>query len=743
MPVLSLLLSCAESPTADVPSSARLSRPSLVLLTLDTTRPDRLGSYGHDAAVTPHLDRLAAEGIRFGRAYSVAPLTTPAHASMMTGLYPSRHGVHSNGDATLDAEFQTLAELAADAGWATGASVAAFVTTRVWGLDQGFGHYADRIEATGAGRGERWGRERPADAVVDDAIAWLEQLPEGTPFVLWVHVYDPHDPYDPPEPWASTMSDPYDGELAFVDAEVGRLRTAVEAASTAGGTAWIVAGDHGEALHGEHGERTHGTWVYDPTMRIPLFFRGPLPGTGRVESTVTVSNVDVMPTALGLLGLPKPADLDGVDLSPALTSAMPPRPPVYMESEAPLRRFGFHPELAAAEGAFKLLATPSPRLYDVDADPGESEDLLPIHPERAARLKEAVDAVQSRRVDPDGLAAGPELTARLAALGYIAGPAEVGGTFEGLPDAKDERARIDRVEAARALHAEPDRAIPAWRDILTEHPALGEARLALAALLTRTGSLADAEAVLRDGVAQQEDSILLRAHLAEVLSLRGRTEEALLLLESVHAQVPRDDLARVGMLRTLAALGRTDEARARGAAWLVDDPDRRALQAAVGVIEAATGDPDTARPLLLASLEDGIARQGVHRALGLLSLARGDLDGVLFHLTRESEAWPSDHRTRWELGNALMRSERWDEAAAEYAALVELRPQDIQARRAWAQATFNAGDYPQSERILGPALEAAPGDAQVLLLQANILDKKGDTATARQVFERAKAAAGR
>jgi len=741
--VLSLLLSCTASPPVDVPSAAPPSRPSLVLLTLDTTRPDRLGAYGHRAAVTPHLDQLAAEGVRFGRAYSVAPLTTPAHASMMTGLYPPRHGVHSNGDATLGAELRTFAEVAADAGWATGASVAAFVTTRVWGLDQGFGHYADRIEATGAGRGERWGRERPADAVVDDAIAWLEQLPEGAPFVLWVHLYDPHDPYAPPEPWASTIPDPYDGELAFVDVQVGRLRTAIEAATGDGGTAWIVAGDHGEALEGEHGERTHGTWVYDPTMRIPLFFRGPQAGSGRVEAAVTVSNVDVMPTALGLLGLPVPADLDGVDLSAALTGATPVRPPVYMESEAPLRRFGFHPELAAAEGPFKLIATPSPRLHDVDADPGETRDLLPAHSERVARLRGTVDAVKSRRIATDRLAAGPELTARLAALGYIAGPGAVASTFEGLRDAKDERSLVDRVEAARSLHADPDTAIGAWRAILTEHPTLGEARLALAGLLTRKGSLAEAETVLRDGVVQQDDSVLLQSHLAEVLSLRGRPDEALVLLEAVHARVPRDDLARVGILRALAALGRADEARDRGFAWLEDDPDRRALQAAVGVLEAVVGQPDKARSLLLRSLDDGVARRGVHRALGLLSLAQGELDGVIFHLTRESEAWPADHRTRWELGNALMRARRWDEAAAEYAALAQLRPQDVQARRAWAQAAFNVGDYAQAATILGPALEAAPEDAQVLLLQANILDKQGDTASARKVFERAKAAAGR
>jgi arylsulfatase A-like enzyme/predicted Zn-dependent protease len=714
-----------------------------VLLTLDTTRPDRLGAYGHAAARTPHLDRLAGEGVRFARAYGVAPLTTPAHASMLTGLYPPRHGIHSNGDAALADGFTTLAERARAAGWQTGASVAAFVTTRVWGLDQGFDHYADTIEATSAGRGERWGRERRADAVVDDAIAWLQAREGDAPFVLWVHLYDPHDPYDPPEPWASTVPDAYDGELAFVDAEVGRLRTAVEAAAGPGGAAWIVAGDHGEALDGEHGERTHGTWVYDPTMRIPLFFRGPAPSAGRVDAATTVSNVDVMPTALGLLGLPVPDDLDGVDLSAALHGPTPDRPPVYMESETPWRRFGFHPELAAAEGPHKLLATPSPRLFDVDADPAEARDLGADLPDVGARLRDAVDAAQAGRIDPAGLAAGPELTARLAALGYVAGPGEGGSSFDGLPDAKDQEAFIARVEAARGLAADPAAATRAWRAILAEQPGLGEARLALATLLLRTGQPAEAEAVLREGVGLRPDSTLLRAHLAEVVGARGRPAEALALLEAVQAQVPGDDLARVGILRALVALDRGEEARTRGLAWLHADPDRRALQAAVGALQVQAGEVAAGEALLRRSLEDGVARQGVHRALGLVAVARDDLDDVIHHLTLESEAWPGDPRTRWELGNALMKRQRWDDAAAEYAALVRVQPADTRARRAWAQATFNAGDYAGAAEILGPALAAAPGDPQVLLLHANILDKQGDPAGARAAFERARAAAGR
>ncbi|MEC8425799.1 MAG: sulfatase-like hydrolase/transferase, partial [Myxococcota bacterium] len=695
------------------------------------------------AAHTPHMDALAASGVRFERAYSVAPLTTPAHASMLTGLYPPRHGIHSNGDATLDPRHQTLAEEAAAAGMATGASVAAFVTTRIWGFAQGFEHFADQIEATGAGRGERWGRERRADAVVDDALVWLDGQGPDRPFFLWVHLYDPHDPYDPPAPWSHRLTEPYDGEIAFMDAEIGRLVAGAEAAAGERGVAWILVGDHGEALDGEHGERSHGTWVYDPTMRIPFILRGPRPMAGRVEASQTVSNVDVMPTALGMLGMEPLPDLDGRDLSKALVGPAAKREPVYMESEAPLRRFGFHPELAAAEGPYKLLATPSPRLFDVDADPRETRDLQFDHPTVVLRLQRSVDDIQGRRIEASSLAAGPELTARLAALGYVAGSADTPRAFADLPDAKEQQAFITRVEAARALHADPKAAIDAWKAILSDQPDLGEARLALAALLLRAGATADAERMLREGVAQRPDSTLMRTQLADVIASRGRPEEALVLLEAVHAQVPGDDLARVGILRALAALGRLEDAQRRANAWLSVNPGSRPLQAAMGVLQVQAGQLAIASTLLQRSLEDGVARRGVHRSLGLIALARDDLDGVIHHLTQESAAWPGDARTRWELGNALMRRERWDEAAAEYAALVRLQPSDPGARRAWAQATFNAGDYARAAELLEPALALAPDDSAVLLLHANILDKQGETARAEAVFRQAKAAAGR
>ena len=331
---------------------------------------------------------------------------------------------------------------------------------------------------------------------------WLDGQGPDRPFFLWVHLYDPHVPTIPPRhgptgsPSPTTARSPSWMRRSDDSWQAPRQRPE-------SGASWILVGDHGEALDGEHGS-VRMEPVYDPTMRIPFILRGPRPMAGRVEASQTVSNVDVMPTALGMLGMEPLPDLDGRDLSKALVGPAAKRDPVYMESEAPLRRFGFHPELAAAEGPYKLLATPSPRLFDVDADPRETRDLQFDHPTVVLRLQRSVDDIQGRRIEASSLAAGPELTARLAALGYVAGSADTPRAFADLPDAKEQQAFITRVEAARAS-ADPKAAIDAWKAILSDQPDLGEARLALAALLLRAGATADAERMLREGVAQRPD----------------------------------------------------------------------------------------------------------------------------------------------------------------------------------------------------------------------------------------------
>lgn len=730
-----LLLGCDPSPPA-----APIARPSLVVVTLDTTRADRIGAYGYAGARTPTLDALAAQGARFERAYATVPLTTPSHSSMFSGLYPTRHGVRSNGDAVLPEQVTTLAELLQGGGWRTGAAVGAFVTTRIWNLDQGFDVFLDEVRSPDSAAA-RWARERRAEQVVDDAVAFLGQ--GSGPFFLWVHLFDAHAPYDPPAPWSTELQGrPYDGELAYIDSQLARLQAAVEAQQGPGGTAWIVMGDHGEALRREHGESDHGIFLFDPTMRVPFIVRPAEPLAQPIVVPGAVSGADLMPTALGLLGQPVPADLDGVDLSPALRGQALARGPVYMESLQVQQRYGFYPEVAVAEGELKLIGTPSARLYDLAADPAEEHNLLAERPEDAARLRAALERVQAQTVEAQRMAVSPELSQALEALGYVSG--EGGGApaaFEG-KDAKDHLEVLHRIERARELGRHPSQMAEAeaeWRALVELYPELAEARLGLTRVLGAQGRHAEALAQLDAALAQQPDSAVLRSNRANVLAALDRADEALLELARVLEQVPTDDVARGMTLRLLRESGRSEEALGLALGWLEATPEDHGVQAQAGMLLLAQGDVANAERLLRESLVDGVPRPQVYRSLGLLAGARDQHSAALELFRAELEWFPGAFESRMSLANTLMVLQQWDEAAAEYSSLVSEVPEHLEARRGWAQAVFNTGDYALAAEILAPAVRLAPNDPEVLLLDANLMAKRGDPG-AQARYEQAKAA---
>ncbi len=739
---LTLLAGCGwfEQPVAPP-----VARPSLVLVTLDTTRWDRIGAYGYDKARTPTLDRLAREGARFDRAYSVVPLTTPSHSSMLTGLYPTRHGVRTNGDATLPAELTTLAERLRTEGYRTGASVSAFVTTRMWGLDQGFDAYFDTLPAMAEGARSRWGQERPADQVVDDAIGWLAEGGDE-PFFLWVHLYDAHEPYAPPRKWAEALPGrPYDGEIAFVDEQVGRLREAVDARAP-GRAAWIAIADHGEALSADEPEHTHGLFLFDGTMRIPFIVRPATPlAEPRVVHDVTVSNVDVTPTALGLLGLAPLPDVDGSDLTPAIRGEAMVRDAVYMESLTASQRFGYHPEVAVAEGSLKLMDTPNARLFDLAADPREKTNLVAERPSDVTRLRAVAEAVIAATVARTQSGAVPaDVVEQLAALGYVGAGAASDPKFDSPVDAKDKNATIRALERARALSRKPetvDDAVRVYREILAEEPQLGEALLALALTLEKAGKRDEAITLMQETLKLTPESTVLHTNLAALLARERRFAEALVEMEASLALVPTDPAARVGVLRMMLALRRGNDALARGRTWLAEPGRQPGVQAVVGLLLADGGDLAEAEPLLRASLEGGAAQPRVHEVLARLALSRDDTAAAEEHIRLELETSPTNAAARWARANLLMSRQAWDEAADELRFIVETEPTQHAARVRWAQAVFNAGDYDLAAQILAPARIAAPDDPRAMILDANLLSKQGRKAEAEPLARKAQALA--
>jgi choline-sulfatase len=415
---------CSSSHT---PEEARASQPSLLLFTLDTTRRDRLGVYGSERGLTPVLDALAAKGVAFMAARTEVPITLPSHATILTGLKIREHGVRENGAFVVREDATTLPEILRGEGYRTAAFVSSFVLDRRFGLAQGIDHYDDEMtrvkrrnwHGVDVDRFERRGRETAAKA-----IGWLrEHASDDRPFFLWVHFYDPHSPYQPPPEFRKSGRSKYDGEVASMDHQVGRvLRAARERTDD---LLVVAASDHGEAL-GEHGHRGHGSDIYDPAMRAVLLFEHPRLAASGARPTARVGLAHVAATCLDVLGIDRP--FAGHSLRPLWSGtgkAPPADDPLYMETILPAlrsQRSGVHGLLT---GHHKLILWPEDgrrELFDLAQDPAEENDLGRELPEVAERMERQLTeliptldaAAISDRVDMD-----EETVSKLRALGYI------------------------------------------------------------------------------------------------------------------------------------------------------------------------------------------------------------------------------------------------------------------------------------------------------------------------------------
>jgi arylsulfatase A-like enzyme/Tfp pilus assembly protein PilF len=631
--------------------------PSLLLVTLDTTRADRLGCYGADGAGTPRLDALARAGVRFERALSPAPLTAPAHASLMTGRVPRRHGVRDNALYPLPGDVPLLAELLAAAGYDTAAAVSSAVLDRGLGLDRGFGRYDDQVRV--GPRSAFDYEERAASQTNAAALAELERL--RPPFFLWVHYFDPHLPWLPPPPFDRRFAaSPYDGEIAFMDRELGRLLDA--AAGRAERLLVVAAGDHGESL-GEHGERAHGVFLYQATQRVPLIVAGPGIPRGRVVDA-PVGLVDLLPTLLELLGVAAPDGLDGRSLAAALAAGSDRRrlaaAELEMESHFPRLAYGWASLRALARGELVLIDAPRPELYDLAADPGEERNLWPDHPSAAGLMRDL--RALTADDEPAAAALDPELAERrmrVGSLGYTGG----GGAREtdGI-DPKDGIELLAMLDEARATvqTGRPADAVELLGVLLRRNPRNVPAWLTLLAARLAGGDPAAAVSAGRRAVELSPDDDLVRFNLANALAAESaRRPAAVAEAREQYERALRINPRRAdAYLNYAALLSRAEEygaARAllgRAAEAGVDGPDLRVER---GVLALRAGDVDEAVRLFEGAVALNPADSQAWEALVRIALRRGRHDEARRLLERWREAGASDPAGRDRL-RALERS---------------------------------------------------------------------------------------
>jgi arylsulfatase A-like enzyme/Tfp pilus assembly protein PilF len=688
-----LVLAACVSAAAAMLFFSVSSQPAInvLVITLDTTRADRLGCYRYAPAQTPALDQFAAEGILFERAYTPAPLTLAAHASLFTGLYPREHGLVTNGRGSLNPKTSTLAGLMTNAGYETGAFVASFVLDSKFGLDRGFKTYDDDL--TGAEpEDEALHRQRAGAVVVESALNWLK-APRSSPFFCWVHLYDPHFPYLPHEDQFGDqfLERPYDAEIAYVDMQVKRLLDHIREAGLESRTLVVIVGDHGEGL-GDHVERTHGNTLYESTQHVPLLIRTPGRNFAGHHHAAPVCLVDVFPTILDVVGLRNHDQISGRSLSAALQGKSREATPCYGATDEPFLQNGWSPLRSLTTDRWKYIRSTKPELYDLHADSAETRNMVASEVEQVSQMESQLAEMESRMSarNAESVQLSVEERRVMQSLGYLGGSAMDGARVpasSGLPDIKDmlpfEMATQDAVELLRAgdvpqaisdlraivasspLHVasriflgeafehsgQIEAALSSYTDALSVKPDSVNALVHLGTAKTSLSRFAEAQAHFEEALRRDPDSTAARFNLGLVLARQGKLDEAVVQFQETLDMDEFSDHVRVALGNVLIELGRTGDAASCFEREIAVHP--RTVEARINLAAiVAPQQPEEARRLLVDALKiDPRNPQGLYN-LGALLLMQGRPQEAIAPLTEAARLMPDDPRAADELQRA-------------------------------------------------------------------------------------------
>jgi len=717
-------------------------RPSnLLVVTIDTLRADHVGSYGYAAARTPRLDGLAARGLRFARAATVVPLTLPAHSSLMTGTFPARHGVRDNGGYYLGPERTTLAELLRARGYRTGGFISGFVLDSRWGIGQGFERYFDDFDLS---RFEQQAGmdaiQRPGNETVDEALRWLATEREK-PFFLWVHLYDPHTPYAAPPAYAAafprTLQGAYDAEIAFADAQLGRLVDALEADGRAARTVIAVLGDHGEML-GEHGELTHGFFVYDAATHIPVIVAGPGVPTREVPDQIRI--VDLMPTALELLHVAVPKPVQGVSLMPLARGE---HLSLVAQSESwyPRYHYGWSELVAIQDERFKLIRAPRRELYDLERDPREATDLAASDPQRAQTLERALDQMTAaagmgdKPKAPETL--DTETAERLEALGYVGGAVSA-RHLEDRPrgDPKDKIQLYNLLKQASTASAAGrfDEGIAKARQALAEDPGILEGHMLLGNFLARAGRRTEAITAYKQALALDPEHRESLFRLALAYKDEGRLADARAGFERARALDPQNGRVLWQLADIAMQEHRLDEAEKVLKDALAQKVERERFLLKLAECRIEQRRFDEAERALREAIEKRPTLETANFNLGLVLEERGEREQAIAAYEKELAAHAGAYRAAFNLAKLLQRSGRTREALERFRQVASLNPRFAIGRLYLAKALLDTGDLAGAEReakaglALTPDASLAPLGHYVL---ADVYNRQGRLGEAR------------
>ena len=668
------------APLIRIPGGGKLKNDNVLLVTYDTTRADRFGCYGHSGGLTPRTDGLAARGTLFEDAYCQVPLTLPSHASIFTGRFPREHGLHANGRHRLADSIPTLATVFKQLGHKTGAFVASFVLDSRFGLDRDFDEYNDDMGPVEKDQSP-FEREQPGNVVTDRALAWLETA-KDEPFFAWVHYFDPHHPYQPPAEFHVNAAGPYGGEIAFMDAQMGRLLDFLDKEGLTSRTLVVVVGDHGESF-GENGEQGHSKFVHRAVTHVPFVMAHPTVTTAGRRVPATVQLVDLYPTLLSLFGVQAPGDLGGRSLVDALAGKDIPSTPAFIESLTCRQVYNWAEQRAIITKDWRYISSAKPQLFDRKNDTLEVTNVADAQPERASELRDALETHFKSLVAVEGGKARltPEDVRKLAAIGY-AGGSDLGAADFLTPDLAEPRDLMDvanKIALGQQLIQSDDApaAIPLLESAFARAPgslmllsSLGHCYVTAAARQKDLTGKTDPKwveravellkAALEIDPANEGNLV----SMGSALALQGNLEGAIKHYEIVaKPDTPFPDVfAKLGHVQ--AESGRRDEAMASLRKALELDPNSTVAHFEMGFLLTELRRTDEALVYYLKAYEYGDRQPQLLYNIGVASLHAGKLEQAVDYFEQALTRRPEYPDAMLNLGIAFYRLKRTGEGNA-------------------------------------------------------------------------------
>lgn len=648
---------------------------NVILITIDTLRADYVGCYGSPHLQTPALDSLAKDGVLFETAYCQVPLTPPSHASILTGQYPASHGLRDFTIGQYREGSQSFATILRKHGYSTAAFVSAFVLDESWGMSEGFDLYYDDFDL------EEWHGTNPgnvqrrAEETIDKVLSWLDQA--KSPFFLWVHLFDPHHDYTPPPPFSNQFRhNPYAGEVAYTDQEIGRLLDRLKKSGLYENSLVVATSDHGEAL-GEHGENEHGFFLYEAAIRIPLIFKLPASydlTSPRIETIA--QTIDLLPTTLQILRIRQDPSwkIEGRGLLSHILGKRNETFLAYAETYYPQTSFGWSALRLVRQGDHKFIEAPRPELYDVVNDPQEQQNLYNERQPLAHQLKASLQRLEQSFLPQEESASSspdPESIERLGALGYVSvtNPVRVQDGLA-LPDPKDKIQIFNRI--LRGLQA------------------------------AEAGKFNHSNQILDEVARREPELFIVHYSIGQNYLRMGRFEKALELLDKASELNPDFTSIQVSRAQALAQIGRYEEA----------------FQVLVKVTERDANNL-TAQRLLA----------GIY-------IRRGDLPAAINTYRLILDRRKDDRLARKALGVALVEQQEYTEGLMMLDGAIALGMDDAQLRNSRGIALANQGRLQEAIQSYRTALELKPDYAQPRLNLAFSLQKAGRKSEAKTEFEK-------